>query len=118
MTFRFILFRILIVINWWLLLLDSAGGINRRNITARVAEACVLQRTRAGSSMRLVRLKPQGAGSGLPGTTKIYKVGPPGPEISREKEDNGKIELKYGRYCKYMYQGPAVAFMPQGPEGP
>ena len=37
---------------------------------------------RAGSSMRLVRLKPQGSGPGPrqgpgpPGTTKIYKVGP------------------------------------------
>jgi len=29
---------------------------------------------RAGSSMRLVRLKPQGLGRGPPDTTKIYKV--------------------------------------------
>jgi len=37
---------------------------------------------RAGSSMRLVRLKPHRApeprwGPGPPGTTKIYKLGPP-----------------------------------------
>jgi len=32
---------------------------------------------KAGSSMRLVRLKPQGPGPpGPPGTTKIYVVGP------------------------------------------
>ena len=55
----------------------NAGFHVRFHDMQRSEERCY---NRAGSSMRLVRLKPQGPGSergpGPPGIKKIYKVGP------------------------------------------
>jgi len=75
---------------------------------------------RAGSSVRLVRLKPQGPGPDMgpdrPVQRKFTKQDHFGPEISREKEGNSNKRTKVSIVS--MYEGPAVAFMPQGPEGP
>jgi len=64
---------------------------------------------RAGSSMRLVR-GASGPGPHGARTARNYKnlqsKTTLGSEISRDK------------ICKYTYEGPAVAFMPQGPQGP
>jgi len=49
----------------------------------------------AGSSMRLVRLKPHGPGPGLPGAAKIYKVGP----LWARRLSKVLVKLCYKHFC-------------------
>ena len=66
--------------------------------------------------MRLVRLTPQGWGPDRPAQRKFTKYRTTlGPKISREKICG---LLKCLPQRGPGLEGPAVAFMPQGPEGP